>query len=551
MAPKVWFKGYALYGIVILISFLLIGNIYVIYKNSQTIEHNRLMYENAEKIKVSTVEVIRNLHLLDMALRSYALIRQEHYLDVADSCLRSKDLLFDQLENSLESQHYAMEKFNVMRDSMESYYRIARAKKMHLINDNTEAFMQLLESDPGRRAWIAFKRFEADVIVFETDIAVRARDNYKQALQNSYMLQVLLFFIAMPTLMYTAYYTTKSIKLANQLRRAKEAQVKFVEEQNLHLEKKVDERTKELLAQNEEIISQHEELAAHNDQLLLQQQEIENQRNELHHQNQLLQEANAIIEQQHAQIQVKHDDLAREVDRQTQDLKKANHELIEHNNRLEQFAYMISHNLRAPMARFIGLSSILDHAKSPEEATSITQMMIRSASELDEVIRDLGVILGVQKSGSQLLVEVNLRKAIQKIETMLSDEIRATGAQLNVHLNGTENIISVPQYVESILYNLMSNALKYRHPDRIPEINIDASDEGTFMVLRHNDNGLGIDLEQNQTKLFNLYKRFHFHVEGKGLGLYLVKTQIEALGGKVHVESKRNEGSSFILYFKK
>src|SRR5690606_28851856 len=109
----------------------------------------------------------------------------------------------------------------------------------------------------------------------------------------------------------------------------------------------------------------------------------------------------------------------------------------------------------------------------------------------------------------------------------------------------------VQQYVESILYNLMSNSLKYRHPDRIPEINIEASDEEGFMVLRHTDNGLGIDLEQNKTKLFNLYKRFHFHVEGKGLGLYLVKAQIEALGGKVRVESKRNDGSSFILYFKR
>ena len=237
-----------------------------------------------------------------------------------------------------------------------------------------------------------------------------------------------------------------------------------------------------------------------------------------------------------------------EVDRQTQDLKKTNLELIEYNNRLEQFAYIISHNLRAPMARLVGLSHVLDHARSGDESQKIIRLMIKSTGELEQVIKDLGVILGVQKTGSLPIAEVDLRLSFNKVVEMLEPEIKETGASLQQNFE-VDKFYSLPPYIDSILYNLISNALKYRHPDRVPVVSLNSRLDNDTITIEVRDNGLGIDLDKNKENLFNLYKRFHFHVEGKGLGLYLVKTQVMALGGRIDVDSKLYEGTTFTLLF--
>jgi signal transduction histidine kinase len=552
MASQRLFKGYAIYSIVFLIGLLLVGNIYLIYKNSQVIEYNKRLHEKAEKIKANTVEIIRNLHLLDMSLRSYALVKQDKYLVLVDSCVAVRDVIFDQLENGLNDHHYPMHQFYRMRDSVNAYYGVVHRMKEDLINGRFAAFIRLLEPDPGYRAWSAFKPFSDSVNAFETRVSLGAQAEYEKALRNSYLLQVVLFLIAIPTLAYTAYYAVRALNLSEQLRKSNEENYRIVAGQNARLEQMVNERTREILTQNEEIVSQHEEIAAHNEQLVSQQREIEAQRNELSRRNQQLEEAQKIIEQQNEQIRIRHDALAVEVDRQTQNLKKTNLELIEHNNRLEQFAYIISHNLKAPMARLTGLSSILDHARSRTEADSIIKMMVRSTTELEHVIKDLGYILEAQKPGATMLTAaVDLNSTLAKVTAMLEYEIRETGASVETDFE-VETFFSLPPYIESILYNLLSNAMKYRHPDRRPVITIRSrpEDDLTFRI-EITDNGLGIDLERNKDSIFNLYKRFHFHVEGKGLGLYLVKTQVTALGGRIAVESKIDQGTTFTLFLKR
>lgn len=544
-------KSATLYGLVMLIGVLLVANIYLIYRNTDTIERNRQDLAEAERIKVNTVEIIRNLHLLDMMLRSYALAPAAHFLAAADSCTKAKDPLFDQTEAALKHQGYRMENFYKMKDSINAYVVITRRMREQLLAGNVKWFVSVLELDPGLRAWREFKAFETDVLKFETVIASEAQANYERALKNSYLLQAILFFLAMPTLMYTAYYATRSIQFSEQLRKSQESQFRLVEEQKVNLERMVDERTHELVSQNEEIAAQNEEIAARNDQLMLQQEEIEKQRNELRDQNQELHTAKQIIETQHEFIRERHDDLAREVERQTGDIRKTNLELIEHNSRLEQFAYMISHNLRAPLARFIGLSTILKYSRDATESASITQLMVNAAHELDHVIKDLGVILGVQKAGSQLVTEVNLPELMEKIENSLADDIKETGANIQSDLGSIITLSTIPQYIESILTNLISNAIKYRHPSRSPEIIFKVRDLGEWICMELSDNGVGIDLIQSREKLFSLYQRFHFHVEGKGLGLYLVKTQVEALGGRVDVVSQPGEGATFQIYLKK
>jgi signal transduction histidine kinase len=110
-------------------------------------------------------------------------------------------------------------------------------------------------------------------------------------------------------------------------------------------------------------------------------------------------------------------------------------------------------------------------------------------------------------------------------------------------------VVCVRSYVQSILYNLVSNAIKYRSPDRPLQIDVHTFPEGGFICLEVKDNGLGIDLEKNQQKMFGMYKRFHKQIPGKGLGLHLVKTQIEAVGGSIAVESEKGKGTTFKVLF--
>ena len=106
---------------------------------------------------------------------------------------------------------------------------------------------------------------------------------------------------------------------------------------------------------------------------------------------------------------------------------------------------------------------------------------------------------------------------------------------------------SVKAYIESIIYNLVSNALKYRSETRTSKIDISFFSNENYWEIRVKDNGLGIDLEKYKDKLFGLYKRFHTHIEGKGMGLYLVKVQVESLGGEVDVDSIENEWTAFTI----
>jgi signal transduction histidine kinase len=226
-------------------------------------------------------------------------------------------------------------------------------------------------------------------------------------------------------------------------------------------------------------------------------------------------------------------------------------ELIEHNSRLEQFAFIISHNLRAPMSRIIGLSSILDFSKDPNEVSDIAKLMMRSTQDLDQIIRDLTEILGIQKMDAQLMQETDLESILNKIRLTLEQDIKETTTEITADFSKANKVVVISSYMESILYNLISNAIKYRHPGRRPAINIESETIGDYVQIEVSDNGLGIDLEAHKQNLFSLYKRFHFHVEGRGLGLYLVKTQVTALGGKIEVTSEEGDGTAFKIWVKK
>jgi PAS domain S-box-containing protein len=223
-------------------------------------------------------------------------------------------------------------------------------------------------------------------------------------------------------------------------------------------------------------------------------------------------------------------------------------DLLRKNQYLEQFAFITSHNLRAPVANMLGLASLynLDDPADPTNRSLIDHFTL-SAQRLDGIIQDLSDLLAVRKRQEERQ-RVELAEVTDNARQSLSSQLERSGAQLRIDFSVAPVVYSVKTYVQSMLLNLLSNALKYRAPERPPVIAITSGQRDGYVVVSVADNGLGIDLARHGNRLFGLYKRFHAHTEGKGLGLHLVKTQAEALGGKVEVESRLGEGSTFRVY---
>ena len=225
-------------------------------------------------------------------------------------------------------------------------------------------------------------------------------------------------------------------------------------------------------------------------------------------------------------------------------------DLAQRNSELEQFSYMISHNLRAPVANILGIVDIMQTVgiDSGEEEKVTTYLDIASKN-LDMVIKDINHILEVKNNISEktepvkfdhLLLDVKLG-----IACMLKDkEIRITG-----DFSGAEEIVTIKSYIYSIFYNLISNSIKYRQNGVQTIIEISSVKIKNKLLLKFKDNGLGFDLKKSGGEVFGLYKRFHYHVEGKGMGLFMVKTQVQSLGGKISLASEVNNGSEFTIEF--
>ncbi|MFB9864631.1 PAS domain S-box protein [Rufibacter immobilis] len=225
-------------------------------------------------------------------------------------------------------------------------------------------------------------------------------------------------------------------------------------------------------------------------------------------------------------------------------------DLLRQNKDLQQFAYIVSHNLRAPVANILGLVQLLPrNLEHKETAAKIIKNLHGASERLDGVIRDLNQILTIRSQMVELKEPIDLKTELLGVISGIQQQVEACRAAIYTDFSGGKEIFSVRSYVTSILQNLLTNALKYRSPDRPLEINIQTEKEEEYLCFQIKDNGLGINLKKEKDNLFKLYKRFHFHTEGKGLGLHLVKTQMESLGGKISVESTPQVGTTFKLCF--
>jgi len=126
--------------------------------------------------------------------------------------------------------------------------------------------------------------------------------------------------------------------------------------------------------------------------------------------------------------------------------------------------------------------------------------------------------------------------------------INATDAKINIEAASDAEVTAIPAYVESIFHNLLSNAIKYHSPNRVPRIRIKVSATKEYRVISFEDNGRGLDLEKHGGSLFGMYNTFHGNEDARGIGLFITKNQIEAMGGTIEVESEPDKGSVFRVY---
>ncbi|WP_345072365.1 PAS domain-containing protein [Hymenobacter fastidiosus] len=237
-----------------------------------------------------------------------------------------------------------------------------------------------------------------------------------------------------------------------------------------------------------------------------------------------------------------------------QELGDTNQQLTRTNVDLDTFVYSASHDLKDPINNIEGLLHALgDELPLPGrlgDVSYILKLMQDAVDRFKHTIESLADISRLQQEHGQLAPPVRLPDVIRDVRLDLAPLIQAAGARLYVNVEACPVLMFSDKNLRSVVYNLLSNALKYRHPDRVPHISLQARVEERYLVLMVQDNGLGLDITPERP-LFDLFRRYHTHVAGSGVGLYMVKKMVENVGGKIEVESKLGLGSTFSVYFKR
>jgi PAS domain S-box-containing protein len=226
-------------------------------------------------------------------------------------------------------------------------------------------------------------------------------------------------------------------------------------------------------------------------------------------------------------------------------------ELTQNNKDLKQFSYITSHNLRAPLSNLTGLLNLVeDMTIEDPELKEIINGFSKSTHLLNETINDLVKVVIIKDNTSIQKEKVLIKEIFENVFSQLSFLISLNKPILKIDLEEVTILNINKSYLESIFLNLLTNAIKYKEPSRQLKVTISSKVVDNNLILTFKDNGIGIDMERNKDKIFGLYQRFHNHPDSKGLGLYLVKSQVEAMGGNITVVSTVGKGTTFTITFK-
>ncbi|QIE59473.1 PAS domain S-box protein [Rasiella rasia] len=218
------------------------------------------------------------------------------------------------------------------------------------------------------------------------------------------------------------------------------------------------------------------------------------------------------------------------------------------NDRLLNFAHIVSHNLRSHSGNLEMLLGLIKMDNPEISELELFPLLESAVSQLGETVHNLNEVAVLNTKTELNLENLNLsdyvNKAIANINTLVLDN----SVKLENRVDSAIMVSAIPAYLDSIILNFLTNAIKYQSNERIPEIVVEAIKEKNFIKMSIKDNGLGIDLDAHGKKLFGMYKTFHKHEDSRGLGLFITRNQIEAMGGKVDVASEVNRGTTFFIY---
>ncbi|WP_162055708.1 sensor histidine kinase [Pontibacter pamirensis] len=235
-------------------------------------------------------------------------------------------------------------------------------------------------------------------------------------------------------------------------------------------------------------------------------------------------------------------------------VKERTRELTMVNKDLDNFVYTASHDLKAPINNIEGLMTALhetlqDKGPHPEGVAPIMEMMHSSISRFKNILLDLTEVAKVQYEAATEKDKVSFKELLEEVKLNIKDMTEEHDAVITDDFSQAPEISFSRKNLRSILYNLVSNSIKYSSPDRKPEIMVTTTAVNDFTLLTVRDNGLGLR-KQDQQKVFGMFKRLHTHVEGTGVGLAIVKRIVENCGGKIEFNSELGKGSAFKVYLK-
>jgi signal transduction histidine kinase len=215
------------------------------------------------------------------------------------------------------------------------------------------------------------------------------------------------------------------------------------------------------------------------------------------------------------------------------------------NDSLLNFAHIVSHNLRSHSSNLSMLSTYLLEEQGESEKKEIEAMIMNASESLNETVMHLNEVVQITTEAKGQLQDVNLNHIVKSVEKNISALLNQKNVECHISIDQSIKVKGIHAYLDSVLLNLFTNSIKYSSPNRIPKIMIEATKTGKFITLNFRDNGLGINLERHGKKLFGMYKTFHEHEDSKGIGLFITKNQIEAMNGKIEVESAVDKGTLF------
>ncbi len=225
--------------------------------------------------------------------------------------------------------------------------------------------------------------------------------------------------------------------------------------------------------------------------------------------------------------------------------------LLKQNKQLESFTHMVSHNLRSHVSNLTSLLYFYKEEESKDEKDFLIDQLEKTVNNLGTTLNDLLEIIRIKEDAKKENEQLLFEETFSKVKEIFERKIAETKAEIITDFSKAPEIEYPPVYLESIMQNLLSNALKYSAPDCTPIIRFETNNINNEIQLEISDNGLGIDLVKYGSQIFGLNKVFHSHPEAKGVGLFITKAQIEGMGGEISISSEVNKGTIFRIIFNK